>query len=97
MTLSELRQRLFIDVPTAARLVFDCDERTVRRGIERGQLPAVKVGHKTLLPVPKLLAMLGAEYQAEDHETSCDASDADQGGSRGSVGVLPLRCGGDAA
>lgn len=61
MNLGDLRERLFISVPEAAVEVFKLDERTVRRAIADGQIPGVKVGNKTLIPVPKLLELLGAE------------------------------------
>lgn len=61
MTLAELQERLFIDVPEAAAQVFRVDERTVRRAIADGQIPGVKVGNKTLIPVPKLVALLAAQ------------------------------------
>lgn len=86
MTLDELRGRLFVSVPEAAAEVFRLDERTVRRAIADGQVPGVKVGNKTLIPVPKLLAMLGAEYQGQDHDGAEQPSTAghsdESGGSR---------------
>jgi len=61
MDLDHLRGRLFIGVPEAARHVFEVDERTLRRAIADGQVPGVKVGVRTLIPVPALLRLLGAE------------------------------------
>lgn len=60
MTIEELRQRNFATVAEVAAAFFGgmCDERTIRRGIEQGQIPAIKVGTKTLIPVPKLLALI---------------------------------------
>ncbi|MFC5748912.1 helix-turn-helix domain-containing protein [Actinomadura rugatobispora] len=63
MTPAELRARNFLSVREAAEFFADdqpCDERTVRRAIEQGQIPAVKVGTKTLIPVAPLLAMVQA-------------------------------------
>lgn len=68
MTPDELRQRLFISVPEAAADVFDVDERTLRRAIKDGQVPSLKVGNKTLIPVPKLLPLLGLEAGSTDQE-----------------------------
>lgn len=70
MTPDELRQRLFIPVPEAAADVFGVDERTVRRGIEKGQIPAIKIGNKTLIPVAKLLPLLGLDAGSADQEPS---------------------------
>ncbi|MEV4888982.1 helix-turn-helix domain-containing protein [Nonomuraea sp. NPDC055795] len=67
MNLDELRARNFVSVGQAAEFFGDetgpIDERTVRRAIEVGQLLAVKVGNKTLIPVPPLLALLQVPEQ----------------------------------
>lgn len=67
MNLDELRGRLFLTVPEAAAEVFGVDERTLRRAITDGQVPGVKVGNKTLIPVPGLLRLLAADH-GEDQE-----------------------------
>jgi excisionase family DNA binding protein len=58
MTPDELRSRNFITVQQAAADVFHVDERTIRRGIEEGQIPAVKIGTKTLISAPQLAEMI---------------------------------------
>lgn len=63
MTLDELRARNFVTVTEAAEFFGDCDERTVRRAIDSDQLAAVKLGTKTLIPVPPLLALLQVAEQ----------------------------------
>lgn len=99
MTLEELSRRLFVSVPEAAAEVFGLDERTVRRAIADGQVPGVKVGNKTLIPVPKLLAMLGAEYHDQDHGGAEQAVSAGQSDESGGPRVLPriVREGGEGA
>jgi excisionase family DNA binding protein len=57
MTLDEIRCRLFVTVAEVAE-ILDMDERTVRRAIEQGQIPAIKVGVQTAIPAPKLLALI---------------------------------------
>jgi excisionase family DNA binding protein len=56
--LDQVRTRNFLTVAEAAAFFEDCDERTIRRAIDAGQLPAVRLGTKTLIPVPPLLALL---------------------------------------
>lgn len=65
MSLEDLRARLggrnFLSPREAGRLIFDgLDERTVRRAVEAGQIPSVKVGNRVLIPVAPLLALLEA-------------------------------------
>jgi excisionase family DNA binding protein len=68
--LDELRaavgNRLFTNVPVVAKLM-DLDERTVRHGIERGEIPAVRVAQRYRIPVAALarLAQI-AELEPED-------------------------------
>lgn len=74
MNLDDLRRRNFVTVGQAAEFFNDgtgpLDERTVRRAIEAGQLPAVKVGNKVLIPVPPLLALLQVPEQPAAPATS---------------------------
>jgi len=42
--------RLFLDVPELAR-IFRHDQRTIRRGCESGEIPAVRVGSRWRIPV----------------------------------------------
>jgi excisionase family DNA binding protein len=51
---------MFTTVPVVAQLL-DLDERTVRRGIERGQLPAIRVGSTIRIPVADLLRLAGID------------------------------------
>lgn len=55
-----LAGRLFLTVPEFADLLR-ADPRSVRRGITAGDIPAVKVGGITRIPVPKVREMLGLE------------------------------------
>lgn len=50
--------RLFLTVNEFAEL-YRADVRTVRRGIALGEIPAVRVGHTTRIPVPKVRELLG--------------------------------------
>jgi excisionase family DNA binding protein len=52
--------RLFLTVGEFSEL-YRCDERTARRGIERGDVPAVRVGSTVRIPVATLLRMAGLE------------------------------------
>jgi excisionase family DNA binding protein len=52
--------RMFTTVPVVAQLL-DLDERTVRRGIERGQLPGLRVGSAIRVPVAELLRLAGLD------------------------------------
>lgn len=61
MTPEELRQRNFITVKQTAE-ILGVDERTVRRGIDDGQVPAMKVGTKTLIIAPRLAALIDPAY-----------------------------------
>jgi excisionase family DNA binding protein len=61
VTPDEVRSRNFLSVKETAAFLSDgepLDERTVRRAIAEGQIPAVRVGTKTLIPAPSLLALL---------------------------------------
>ncbi len=40
---------------------LEIDPRSVIRGCESGDIPAVKVGRVWRIPVPKLMAMVGAD------------------------------------
>ena len=62
--LDELRaaigNRLFTTVPVVAQLL-DLDERTVRRGIERGELPGIRIGSSIRIPVAEVLRLAGLD------------------------------------
>jgi hypothetical protein len=101
MTLEELRTRNFATVAEAVEAVFDgkLDERTLRRAIDEGQIPAIKVGTKTLIPVAPLLAMLDApdrpavEVQAPAAEPAADALAAVREILRGALRALDVLTG----
>jgi excisionase family DNA binding protein len=57
-TLSDLAGQAFCDVPDAAS-VLGRDERTVRRGIEAGKIPATKIGSKWAVPTAWLREQAG--------------------------------------
>lgn len=59
MSLDQLRTQNFASREQAAEFL-GVDVRTVGRAIDAGQLPAVKVGNRVLVPVPGLLALLEA-------------------------------------
>ena len=61
MTLEELRActRAALTVTEVAE-VFGLDPRTVRRACEDGQLPALYVGRRVLIPRDRLLSLLTA-------------------------------------
>ena len=55
--IEDIRDRAVITVTEAAELL-ELDERTVRRGLEDGNLPGVRVGRRWVVPVPRLLRLL---------------------------------------
>lgn len=78
MNLGELRGRPFITVREAASLL-GCDDRTVRRGVEAGDLPGVKIGARLMIPGPRLLAMIeppASAPTAADGESKADVISA---------------------
>jgi excisionase family DNA binding protein len=63
-----------------AASVFGVDVRTVTRAIENGELPAVRLGRRVLIPRLPLLTALGVRVDdalTDDH----DASSGDRGAS----------------
>lgn len=57
MTLDDIRDRTVITVTEAAELL-ELDARTVRRGLENGDLPGVRVGQRWVIPVAHILPIL---------------------------------------
>ena len=57
-TEADLEGRLFVTVTELAALM-QLDPRTVRRGIEDGSIPSIRVGRSTRIPVPKIRALIG--------------------------------------
>ncbi len=48
--------------------LLDVDTRTVSRAVEDGQLPALRIGRRILIPRLPLLALLGADGQLPELE-----------------------------
>jgi excisionase family DNA binding protein len=63
MTLDDLGDRLFADVPQAAE-ILGRDRRTIRRAAEAGEIPACKVGNKWLIKVEWLREQAGVPAAA---------------------------------
>jgi len=57
-TQADLEGRLFVTVTELAALM-QLDPRMVRRGIEDGSIPSIRVGRSTRIPVPKIRALIG--------------------------------------
>lgn len=55
---SQIERPLFRRVPYVAE-VMHLDERTVRRGIERGEIPAVRIGNAIRIPDSWVRKMAG--------------------------------------
>ena len=58
LSIEALRGRLFVGVPEAAQLL-ELDPRTLRRAIDAGDFPAVRVAGPVGVPVARLLALAG--------------------------------------
>lgn len=59
-TLADLGGKLFADVPETAA-ILRIDERTVRRSIERGDIPAIRTGQRWRVPTAWLRKSAGLE------------------------------------
>ncbi len=76
MDLEELRiSRAAVVTVAQAAAVFGVDVRTVTRAIENGELPALRLGRRVLIPRLPLLAALGV--MVDDALT--EVHDADSG------------------
>jgi excisionase family DNA binding protein len=76
MTLDDLGDRLFADIPQAAS-ILGRDERTVRRAAAAGEIPATKVGTKWMIRTSWLreqagVGQLGAASAAPDLDELAD-------------------------
>ncbi len=60
MTIEELRRHLTVSVPVAGRFV-GLGRDAAFAAAHRGELPVLRMGRRLLVPVPKLLALLGAD------------------------------------
>ena len=78
MDLEELRiSRAAVVTVAQAAAVFGVDVRTVTRAIENGELPALRLGRRVLIPRLPLLAALGV--MVDDALTDVhDASSGDR-------------------
>ena len=78
MDLEELRiSRAAVVTVAQAAAVFGVDVRTVARAIENGELPALRLGRRVLIPRLPLLAALGV--MVDDALTDVhDASSGDR-------------------
>ncbi len=74
MNLEELRiSRAAVVTVAQAAAVFGVDVRTVTRAIENGELPALRLGRRVLIPRLPLLAALGVTVDdalTEVHDAS---------------------------
>lgn len=70
-TLSDLSGQAFCDVPQVAS-VLGRDERTVRRAIEAGKIPASKIGNKWAVPTSWLRQEAGVSESAPDVDELAD-------------------------
>ena len=74
MNLNDLKaSRSAVVTVAQAASVFGVDVRTVSRAIENGELPALRLGRRVLIPRLPLLAVLGVTV----HDTVTEAHDAD--------------------
>lgn len=81
-TVEALRGRLFCSVPEAAQLL-ELDPRTLRRAIDAGDFPAVRVAGTVRVPVARLLALAGLEDEPPDQLGAPAASVLLDGAHRG--------------
>ena len=78
MHLDELRiSRAAVVTVAQAASVFGVDVRTVTRAIQNGELPAVRLGRRVLIPRLPLLAVLGVTAGDALSEAN-DAGSSDQ-------------------
>jgi excisionase family DNA binding protein len=81
--LDELRaavgNRLFTTVSVVAELM-DLDERSVRRGIERGDLPGIRVGTAIRIPVAALVKLAGLEREGSGADPAGIDLESSEGG-----------------
>ena len=59
LTIDDIRHRATITVPEAARVLL-CSRDVAYKAALVGELPTLRLGRRILVPVPRLLAMLGA-------------------------------------
>jgi hypothetical protein len=64
-TLNDLAGQVFAGVPDVASITGR-DERTIRRGIEAGRIPATRIGSKWAVPVAWLRQQAGISESSPD-------------------------------
>jgi excisionase family DNA binding protein len=76
VTLDDLRAsgRATITVEEAGA-VLGVGRSTAYEAVRAGELPSLKLGRRVLIPVPKLLALLGVEQTAESIPSDAPAPD----------------------
>ena len=78
MDLDDLRiSRAAVVTVAQAASVFGVDVRTVSRAIENGELPALRLGRRVLIPRLPLLAALGVSVD-DGHAEAPDAGSGDR-------------------
>jgi len=70
-TLNDLAGQTFADVPQVADIIGR-DERTVRRAIESGKIPATQIGSKWSVPVAWLREQAGTPEPSPDVDELAD-------------------------
>lgn len=77
MTPTDLDGKNFLEVPAAAEALGGVDERTLRRAISQGDVPAIRVGLKWLVPTPWIRQQIyrgsgGSASTSADNELDLD-------------------------
>lgn len=60
LTLSEIRERATIDVESAGR-VLGLGRVSAYRAVREGTIPSLRIGRRLVVPVPRLLALIGED------------------------------------
>ena len=68
LTIDDIRHRATITVPEAARVLHLARDSCYRAALA-GELPTLRLGRRIVVPVPRLLAMLGATSDRPGGET----------------------------
>lgn len=76
--LQAYRGRLFLTVADVAR-VTDTDPRTVRRGIEAGDLPAIRINNTVRIPAAQFWALCGLDPETLRPLTTPNSSEPGSG------------------
>lgn len=64
MHIDELRGRLTVSVPEAGR-ALGIGRDAAYAAAERGEIPTLRIGRRLVVPVPKLLDLVGVPYYEE--------------------------------